>query len=348
MQQTSKPKGLAKIWREVKRPFRKVFSSPGNNGLDSTAPTLSNISNEQITRQKNTRAKSYRESYCDSFIIDKDGKVHLPRVDCNIAFGCNLKCEYCTAISPFRTGIASKVALIDSFEKWSHKISPETIRLLGGEPLLHPDIAEIVVATVHCFPQAQINITTNGLLIARLPDEVLLIFRKHNVHLIISQHMDTDEHNELLGRPIERIKTFRVSHEVYPSHIEWEIHINADHMGVPTPCQSNPEIAFNSCLCGNTALAIDGDYLYRCLRLLNMRQAVLEGALGPEWDKVLAHTPVSFLSSSEMIIDYCMGGPMPECTACPESYSVCEPRQLSTGEIRRIQENIRQRKRKVA
>ena len=61
-----------------------------------------------------------------------------------------------------------------------------------------------------------------------------------------------------------------------------------------------------------------------------------EGALGPEWDQVLTHKPVSLENSPQEIVDYLLSGQMPECSACPERHESVEARQLSMEEVRRI------------
>lgn len=46
----------------------------------------------------------------------------------------------------------------------------KTIRLLGGEPLLHPDLSSFVKSARRSFPSTKIDITTNGTLLKK-PDQ---------------------------------------------------------------------------------------------------------------------------------------------------------------------------------
>jgi len=225
--QTTKPKGLAKIWRAIKRPFKQ--------GL------------EWKNRRVMSREEYKRHLWRKNIIIGKDGKVQVPFVLFFLANGCNLKCEFCTTFSPFRAGIVPKEVLIDSFAKWSHKISPETITLIGGEPLLNADITKIITAAHHYMPQSRCQIYTNAILLPHIPEDVLHVFEKYDVHVNISQHLDTQEYRNILEQSINRLKTFRVQYNIVSSFQEWEIARGVDANGVPIPFHSNPVIAYKKC-----------------------------------------------------------------------------------------------------
>ncbi len=74
---------------------------------------------------------------------------------------CNLSCGYCTEYDKFSTPIplTKLKERIDAL----HRLNVVNITLLGGEPLLHPDIYEIVEFANR---QAQVSITTNGFLLS--------------------------------------------------------------------------------------------------------------------------------------------------------------------------------------
>jgi molybdenum cofactor biosynthesis enzyme MoaA len=74
---------------------------------------------------------------------------------------CNLSCGYCTEYDHFSEMLPLEVLKnrIDAL----HRLKTVNITLLGGEPLLHPQIAEIVA---HAGSRAQVAITTNGFLLS--------------------------------------------------------------------------------------------------------------------------------------------------------------------------------------
>jgi hypothetical protein len=55
-------------------------------------------------------------------------------------------------------------------EPWSRRIDPEKIILLGGEPLLHPELREWLLGIQQHFPESKRILYTNGLALARKPD----------------------------------------------------------------------------------------------------------------------------------------------------------------------------------
>jgi MoaA/NifB/PqqE/SkfB family radical SAM enzyme len=74
---------------------------------------------------------------------------------------CNLSCGYCNEYDNFSEPIPFEVlkGRIDAL----HRLRVVNIALLGGEPLLHPKIAEIVA---YANRRAQVSITSNGFLLS--------------------------------------------------------------------------------------------------------------------------------------------------------------------------------------
>jgi MoaA/NifB/PqqE/SkfB family radical SAM enzyme len=73
---------------------------------------------------------------------------------------CNLSCGYCTEYDDVSAMIPLPVLKerIDAL----HRLRVVNISLLGGEPLMHPELPEIVA---HADRRAQVSITTNGFLL---------------------------------------------------------------------------------------------------------------------------------------------------------------------------------------
>ena len=73
---------------------------------------------------------------------------------------CNLSCGYCSEYDKISEMIPLDVLKrrIDAL----HRLGVVNIALLGGEPLMHPDLPEIVAYGAR---RAQVSITTNGFLI---------------------------------------------------------------------------------------------------------------------------------------------------------------------------------------
>jgi len=232
IKRASKPNRLVKIWREIKRPLNSIFQRL-NRQIRGLSPDEYDEYREQLTWRK-------------SITIGADGRVNIPSVRFFCAYGCNLRCQFCM-FSPFHTGIVPKEVLADSFEKWSYKISPQVIRLYGGEPLLNHDIADIVVLAYQHFPQSQYQIVTNGILFPRVSDDTLRIFKKYNVHIHISQHLDTEEYRDILKYSLSRLDNLHIQYIVEKSFRMWWKPCSIDIDGVPMPCNSDPKAAHRVC-----------------------------------------------------------------------------------------------------
>lgn len=111
-------------------------------------------------------------------------------IEIHVTDHCNLSCKGCRHFSP----IADEWFIdVDDFEKQLVSLHTQVgssriyyISLIGGEPLLHPHIAELSAIVHRIFPNSINNITTNGLLIKTLTHEQLDIMRKSNVVLVVS------------------------------------------------------------------------------------------------------------------------------------------------------------------
>lgn len=92
-------------------------------------------------------------------------------VEMDIAHVCNLHCRKCTHYSNY--SIKGVVRLAEA-APWllalSRKIRPKSFYMLGGEPLLNPDLCEYLRFASELWPDADRGMVSNGLLLDRQPD----------------------------------------------------------------------------------------------------------------------------------------------------------------------------------
>jgi len=85
---------------------------------------------------------------------------------------CNLNCKGCSHFSP----LAEEEFLdIEVFEKDMERMAQlfnkndiQMISLLGGEPLLHPQLNDFLRTTIKYFPNMPLQLVTNGLLLSKM------------------------------------------------------------------------------------------------------------------------------------------------------------------------------------
>ncbi|MBQ1735660.1 MAG: radical SAM protein [Lachnospiraceae bacterium] len=67
------------------------------------------------------------------------------------------------------------------------------IRILGGEPLLHTGITEILKAARTAFPESEVDLCTNGIMIPNMSDEFMQLLVDLNVSVHISGYPPTEK-----------------------------------------------------------------------------------------------------------------------------------------------------------
>ena len=112
----------------------------------------------------------------------------LLRFNVDIVDHCNLNCCGCGHFSP----LAKKHFLpVDVFRRDIERLSAltygvvERMEIMGGEPLLHPDIVDIITIARQNFV-GEINICTNGILIDKMPGIFFETCNKFKVTLAVT------------------------------------------------------------------------------------------------------------------------------------------------------------------
>jgi organic radical activating enzyme len=99
------------------------------------------------------------------------GKVFTNSIEYSVAYHCNLQCTHCSHLSPF---VDASFPSLNSFSEdllcLSEIIHAKVIRLLGGEPLLNPDIDSFIAIAKKSSIADSVMVTTNGLLLHRMSD----------------------------------------------------------------------------------------------------------------------------------------------------------------------------------
>jgi cyclic pyranopterin phosphate synthase len=102
----------------------------------------------------------------------ENGKVHANAIEYSVAYHCNLKCSACSHMSPFISkGLPPLESFVEDITALSKALHVKDIRLLGGEPLQHPQIVDFLKAARASGIADTIMLTTNGLLLHGMKDE---------------------------------------------------------------------------------------------------------------------------------------------------------------------------------
>src|SRR5262249_58572664 len=94
------------------------------------------------------------------------GAVVIFTCEFHIAEHCNLRCRSCAHLSPaLPKHFVDPDALASDLTALARSYQVTVLRLLGGEPLLHPNLLDIMMAVRESHIAEKIEITTNGVLL---------------------------------------------------------------------------------------------------------------------------------------------------------------------------------------
>ena len=105
-------------------------------------------------------------------------RINPPRIrtrclEIQAAEHCNIRCSGCAQNSPFLAPQFPDItALHGDLKQLTDILHTERISVVGGEPLLNPQIGELLQTLNICGISDRIVITTNGLLLHKAPDTV--------------------------------------------------------------------------------------------------------------------------------------------------------------------------------
>jgi hypothetical protein len=99
------------------------------------------------------------------------GRYQTVALETHVVDHCNLACVDCCTRSPDLAPRFAEPAEIErDLRRLGRVLAPQTFKLTGGEPLLHPDISGIARLVRNLAVAERISLTTNGFLLHKAPD----------------------------------------------------------------------------------------------------------------------------------------------------------------------------------
>ena len=143
----------------------------------------------------------------DFLFIDDYNKPRLESFQVHLTDMCNLNCKGCGHFSNIaKEPISLELGKYrdDLQQLRSMFWGVERIYLLGGEPLLYQNISEVIKQTRRIFPDSEIHITTNGLLLPKMEDNFFDVVNMTKSHIEISMYPKTYENREEISNVLEK------------------------------------------------------------------------------------------------------------------------------------------------
>lgn len=201
---------------------------------------------------------------------------------------CNLSCEGCTTFSDYihPSKYPSIEEIISDLKLWENRLIYDHIGTMGGEPLLNPNIQELLVRLRQEFPQVTIRFVTNGLLLEKHKSIIDTMYELGNVILKISKHVNDQKINTIVKYIMNRfnwepVTEFHIHRWLTTNNFRFQI--NAPEKFYRTfkgtyfnmlPHNNNPIEAFDLCV-QKTCPLLYNKKLFKC-GTLALTQDMLE------------------------------------------------------------------------
>ena len=235
------------------------------------------------------------------------------RLEVNIVKHCNVNCKGCDHFAPLTKG---EFMNVKNFERDMTRIAElfgkdnREIFILGGEPLLHPEICRFLEIARELFPDALLHIDTNGVLLGRMDDAFWETCNKLRVDIKVTIYPLGLDFDSLRNMAKEKNVDLQLLQKIEPGgyHRLWKAPLDVE--GRQDALES-----FINCGQANRCITLENGRLFTCATGANMRlfnEAFPNSAL-----KLTDEDGIDIYEAAdkEEIYEY-LSRPMPACKYC--------------------------------
>ena len=258
-------------------------------------------------------------------------KLIIPFVETMAIQSCNLSCVGCTNYSDLiHKGYVSWNSIENDLKEWLEVIDIEDFGIMGGEPLLNPEIEQWIIGIRKLLPNSRIRFTTNGLKLHKNFHLVDLMHKLGNFSFKITAHKNTTELQKTIEKILKSydwkpVAEFGIDRLITTN--DFRFHVKSPSTFYKTfkgsyhdmkPHNSNPIEAFDMCI-QQTCPLLHNKGIYKC-STSGLLEDVLKrrGKDYSEWRPYIpdAIYPTSTHKQIKKFIDN-FGKPNKICGQCP-------------------------------
>lgn len=243
----------------------------------------------------------------------------VPYLETLIAKSCNLHCDGCQNYTNYAfKGVMDYDILAEDLRRCGARIKPAVYRILGGEPLLHPRLPEIITVAAEVWPEARRFLVTNGLLLDRREDIVEALARTGTIiHLTI--HSNDPVYLEKLRPAVRTIKAW-LARSVQVTFGDSRNFIRT-YKGIGRgmrPFNHDPVKSWSICTARNCLNILDSR-LWKCPTISMLREVLQKFDLenSPDWTRYLSYEGLPLDATDEEMGAFLGRGPEDICSICP-------------------------------
>jgi len=236
----------------------------------------------------------------------KASPYKVPRLEIRAAEHCNLSCRGCAQLSPYQLpSFPDLNVLRNSLTTLSNVLEADSVHILGGEPLLNPDIEALLDIVVASRIAPSVSITTNGLLLGKCPDGLWAKISEVEISVYPS--------------------TVAAIKKLVPSLLEKAVQFSTSlcllgtptfrHIVLSTPVEPANRVldVYRNCYYKDYTTTVHNGYLYRCAPCINISSGIHSHRLDPA-DRLKIEAP--YLDSGAVEHFLKQDTPMAACKYC--------------------------------
>ncbi len=175
---------------------------------------------------------------------------------------CNLKCRCCDEFSPLaKQEFINTKQLHRDLRRLAKltKKQVDTIILSGGEPLLNPELTDIIKLVAKHFPDSNLELFTNGILVGEMGEDFWQICKEYNVKILVTVYPIKVDYNNIFNKAKKHKVVCVPQNIIVASDVKTTWHLPLDLSG-----SQNIPFNFLNCMHANHCFYLDKGKLYTC------------------------------------------------------------------------------------
>jgi sulfatase maturation enzyme AslB (radical SAM superfamily) len=259
--------------------------------------------------------------------------IEIPHLEWHITHNCNLSCEGCMHFTNHGYNWFVDIKTLSQwYSYWNKRISPHSMAILGGEPLLHKNVVDIIYLTKEMWKQpinSYYEIVTNGILLNKIKHKELpksLI--DTDCTLSVSIHAIKNKSLEYQQKIKETIKIISDWKLEYGIKVKYMDSVNGWFRGYKgfginsEPFEDNDfKESWNNCIAGQKCFQLYDGNIYKCslTAYLPLQKEKYGPLLSEKWNPYLKYIPLTPNCSDKDIIQFFNSGAESVCGMCPKN-----------------------------
>lgn len=258
--------------------------------------------------------------------------IEISHLEWHITHNCNLTCEGCMHFTNHgHNWFVGVEELKTWYSHWNKRISPFSMSILGGEPLLHKDLIEIIYLTKEMWQQPKregsyFELVTNGLLLDKeLHKDLPKALKDTNCILSLSIHStpENEKYAKKLNDSINLLNEWKKTYDlniVYSDmYHDWYKSYNGYGINSEPFEGNDPDESWKYCRTGQNCFQLYKENIYKCCMTayLSLQKEKYGDMLSKKWNPYLKYVPLKPGCTDEEIVEFFNRKAESVCAMCP-------------------------------